>query len=127
MDEFDNLLHNIDGGTILRKRRHPAPNLDAIDPAFACSYDEAKHGERLKTELKISHLDDETQAAILALVRKYSSVFDYDGVNVPIKDYECIIDTGRHRPIQTKKIHYGPQETPIIRKWIAALVKLGHI
>ena len=40
-DEFDKLLNTIDGGTILRKRTHPAPALDALDPAFAETYVEA--------------------------------------------------------------------------------------
>jgi hypothetical protein len=32
--EFDVILHNIDGGTILRKCKHPAPPLDEVDPNF---------------------------------------------------------------------------------------------
>ena len=38
----------VDGGTILRKRKHPAPPLDDINPAFAFPYVESKHGERLR-------------------------------------------------------------------------------
>ena len=126
-EEFDSLLNNVDGGVVLRKRQHPAPSVDSIDPKFACSYDEALHGERLMKELDLSHLDRDTQVKIRDLIKKYWSVFDEAGVNVPIKDYECEIDTGDHRPIAIKKINYGPRETPILRKCIATLSKLGHI
>lgn len=43
-DEYDTLLRNIDGGTVLRKCLHPARPLDEIDPAFNVQYNEAKHG-----------------------------------------------------------------------------------
>ena len=44
-----------------------------------------------------------------------------------MKDYECVIDTGSARPISVKKINYGPPETPVMCKCIAALSKLDHI
>ncbi len=31
---YQNLLHNIDGGPILRKLKHPPPSLDEVDPEF---------------------------------------------------------------------------------------------
>jgi hypothetical protein len=45
-DEYDTLLENIDGGTVLRKQRHPARPWDEIDPAFNIQYDKSKHGEK---------------------------------------------------------------------------------
>ncbi len=42
--EFDVILHNVDGGPILRRRKHPAPPLDDIDPRFHSVYDEAGQG-----------------------------------------------------------------------------------
>ena len=54
-DEFDYLLHQTGGGRIIRKRLHPAPPVDIIDPTFNFPFDEAKHGEKLKKELKIDH------------------------------------------------------------------------
>ena len=67
------------------------------------------------------------QKRVLALIKKYWSVCSEKGLFVPVKDYECVIDTGSARPIAMKKIHYGPRETPIMEKSIAALEKLGHI
>jgi hypothetical protein len=126
-DEFNSLLHNIDGGTILRKRRHPAPNLDDVDPRFHAVYDEKLHGEQLRTNLDLSHLDTSLQAKVYGLIQKYWSVFADKGQFIPVKDYSCIIDTGTAKPIAVKKIHYGPREIPIMVKSIAALEKLGHI
>jgi hypothetical protein len=54
-------------------------------------------------------------------------VFDNKGQFVPVKDYQCVVDTGSAHPIAVKKIHYGPRETPIMRRCIAALAKVGHI
>ena len=55
--EFDIVLRNIDGGTVLRKRKHPAPALDEIAPEFFSEYDESLHGAKLRKELDLSHLN----------------------------------------------------------------------
>jgi hypothetical protein len=49
-NELDTLLHSMHGKPILRKRRHPAPNLDDIDPAFDFKYDEALHGNQFRED-----------------------------------------------------------------------------
>ena len=54
-------------------------------------------------------------------------MFDANGVFVPVKNYESVIDTGDSLPIAVKKILYGPKETPIMREAIAALEKVGQI
>ncbi len=54
-------------------------------------------------------------------------MFDKKGVYVPVKNYECVINTGDSPPIAVKTILYGPQEIPIMRECIAALEKVGHI
>ena len=64
---------------------------------------------------------------IYVLIKKYWSVFDDKGVFVPVKNYECVIDTGDAKPIAIKKILYGPREIPIMWTTIAALKKVGHI
>mgnify|MGYP006180347431 CR=1 FL=1 len=56
-DDHDTLLHNIDGSPVLRKLKHPAPPLDADDPSFSFTFDEALQGERLRQLLNLSHLD----------------------------------------------------------------------
>jgi hypothetical protein len=126
-DEYNTLLHNIDGGPVLRKLRHPAPPLEEIDLHFDFAIDEALHGERLRQQLDLSHLNDALQTKIYDLIKKYWSVFDDRGVWVPVKNYECVINMGDAPPIAVKKIYYGPKEIPIMRRTIAALEATGHI
>ncbi len=78
-DEYDTLLHNVDGGPILRKLKHPPPPVDVPDPRFL-PYDESIHGGHLREQLNLSHLDSSIQLAVTNLVKKYWSVFDECGV-----------------------------------------------
>jgi hypothetical protein len=81
----------------------------------------------MRKDLDLSHLDSNLQEKIYAIIQKYWSVFDEKGIFVPVKNYECVIDTGTARPISVKKILYGERETIIMHKCIAALAKVGHI
>ena len=36
--DYDYLLHNVNSGQVLRKRQHPPPSLDEIDPDFHSVY-----------------------------------------------------------------------------------------
>jgi hypothetical protein len=109
---YKNLLHNIDGGLILRKLKHPLPSLDEVDPKFFSTYDESKLGVQLKKDLNLSHLEPAICNQIYALVKKYWSVFDDKGVFVPVKNYECAIDTGDAKPIAVKKDTLWAQGDP---------------
>ena len=126
-DDYDYLLHGVDGGRVIRKRKFPAPPLDDIDPAFRCDFIEELHGPKLDAELDLSHLPFEIKSQLCSLITQCWSVFADIGLFVPVKDYECVIDTGSARPISVKKINYGPHETPVMRKCIAALQKVGQI
>jgi hypothetical protein len=53
--------------------------------------------------------------------------FNERGVWIPVRNYECVIDTGNAHPITVKKIQYGPKELPIMQKAITTLGKVGHI
>ncbi len=54
-------------------------------------------------------------------------MFDGKGVFVPVKNHECVIDTGTAQPIAVKKILYGERESIIKRRCIPALAEVGHI
>ena len=125
--EYDDLIASVDGGSILRKLKHPTPLLDVIDPSFNVQFDESTHGEYLHKNLDLSHLDQRTQDALTSLIKRYWAVFDESTYFVPVKHYECVIDTGTARPITVKKINYGPREIPKMRACIAALEKVSHI
>jgi hypothetical protein len=126
-DDHSSLLHNIKSGHVLRKFWHPPLPINMVDPSFDFPLNEALHGAPLHQQLNLSHLDNALQARIYALVRKYWSVFDERGVWVPIKNYECVIDTGNVPPIAIKNIRYGPKELPIMQKAIAGLEQVGQI
>ncbi len=64
---------------------------------------------------------------MIAVIKEYWCVFDECGTFVPIRNHECVINTGNAAPIAIKKILYGPWEIPIMRKSIAALAKVGQI
>jgi hypothetical protein len=119
-NKFNSLLHNVDGGNILRKQKHPAPPLDTIDPRFHAVYDKKLDGEQLRKHINISHLDASLQSKIYGLIKKYWRVFSAKGQFVPVKDYSFVIDTGTARPIAVKKIHYGPHDL----LWRSALPRL---
>ncbi len=63
-DDYNNLLHNIEGGPILRKLKHPPPLLDEGNLKFYRAYDESKYGEQLQQDLDLSHLDPDVQEKI---------------------------------------------------------------
>ena len=111
LDDFDYLLHHTGGVRILRKRLHTAPQLDVDDPDFHFPFDEVKHGEKLRNELKVNHLPADIQERTINLIKKYWTIFDDEGLFVPVFDYECVIDTGSARPIAVSNINYGPRET----------------
>jgi hypothetical protein len=121
------LLHNIDGGPVLRRLKHPPPPLGVVDPLFSFQYNESVHGARLCKDLDLLHLDTDLQQTIYTLIIKYWPVFNNRGVFVPVKNYKCVIDTGNVHPIAIKKIIYGPNKLPIMCKAMAALKKAGHI
>jgi hypothetical protein len=126
-DDYDNLLHNINGGVILQKKKFPTPSIDAVDPEFNWEYSNKLHKEKLRNDLNLSHLSPEHAAALIVVIKEYWCVFDERRTFVPICNYECVINTGNAAPIAIKKILYQPREIPIMRKSIAALAKVGQI
>jgi hypothetical protein len=47
--DFDHLLHNIDGGPVLSRIKHPAPDLNApVDPAFFSEFIPEKHEAQMR-------------------------------------------------------------------------------
>ena len=127
-DDNDHVLHNIDGGPILRKLWHPKSDLTvSVDPLYYSPFIPELHEAILKRDMDLSHLEPDLQERIYDILRHHWSVFDEKGVFVPVKHYKCVINTGHSRPIAVKKILFGKRETVIMRKCIAALEKVGHI
>jgi len=104
------------------------PDLDGpIDPSFDHPFIQEEHDAIMQKKVDLSHLDLDLQNQVYDLIREFWPVFDERGVFVPVKKYECVIDTGAARPIAVKKIFYGKRETVIMRRCILALAKVGHI
>jgi hypothetical protein len=104
-----------------------APPIDIVDPVLNWEYSDELHGDKLRTNLNISYLSPEHAAALIIIIKKYWCVFNERGTFTPVRNYECIIDTGTAKPIAIEKILYGPWEIPIMRQSIAALAKVGQI
>ena len=103
-DDYDYLLHNVNGGRVQRKRQHPSPSLDEINPALHSVFDEKLYGERLRKELNLSHLPKHVQTLVQDLIIKYWSVFFWQRPFCS-RGRLWIIDTGTARPISVSKIH----------------------
>ena len=67
-EDYDTLLHNVDGGPILRKLKHPASSLDDPNPYFHFPFEVALHGNRLREQLDLSHHDPSIQLAVTNLI-----------------------------------------------------------
>ena len=63
------ILHRTEGG--YSKQLHPAPALDKVDQTFNTPFEEAKHSNKLRRELKTDHLLPDLQTALTELVKKY--------------------------------------------------------
>jgi hypothetical protein len=86
-----------------------------------------KHEALMHKDMDLLHLEPTLQEKIYQLIQEHWSVFNKKGVFVPIKNYECVIDTRSARPIAVKNILYDELEIKYMRKCIAALAKVGHI
>jgi hypothetical protein len=49
-------------------------------------------------------------------VKEFWDVFREDGVKIPVRGYEMMIDTGNNKPIAVRKPRYGLHEAPIMQK-----------
>ena len=81
----------------------------------------------MQKQVDLSHLEPDFQEQVYNLICKYWLAFDKWGVFVPVKYYQCVINTGIAQPIAVKKILYGARETIIMRCCILALAKVSHI
>jgi hypothetical protein len=100
---------------------------ESIDPSFDHPFIPEEHEEILRKKVNVSHLHPDQHTQVYDFIHEFWPVFDERGVFVPVKNYECVIDTGNARPIAVKKILYDERETVIMRRCISALAKVGHI
>ncbi len=127
-DEYDHVLHHVTGRAVLRKLKHPKPDLEAPpDLAYHSTFFPEKHKAQLCKDVDLSHLEPNLQEKVYNIIQEFWSVFNGNGVFVPVKNYKFVINTGTARPIAVKKNLYGKRKSVIMRCCIAALAKVGHI
>jgi hypothetical protein len=69
---------------------------DSLDPTFNVPFDDARDGQYLRDNLRISHLSVDRQKQIILLVKCKWGVFRPEGMSIPVLDYVCNIDTVLH-------------------------------
>ena len=121
------MLPEVKAGRLICKQKHVTPPLTDIDPNFGVEYNEEIHGNMLCAGLDVLHLTPSQQTIITALIKKYWCVFSKEGVTIPVKNYECEINTGDAKPIACMNVTFGPRKLPIIEKAISKLLSLWHI
>ena len=127
-EDFDFIFEGKFGKFLIKNEDAKSKELPPQDPKFYVDYDEDKHFAELSNFLKFEdHVPKEVQKRVEELVKKYWSCFREDGLVVPIKGYEMVIDTGASPPVNCKKLHYGVHESPIMQKIIDNLLKTGFI
>jgi hypothetical protein len=123
---YDNLLHNVDGGVVLRKKKFDAPPWTRmILVSTTPSTNRNMANDYAKSS--IFPICPKQGDQLSALIKRYWSIFDNRGTFTPVRHYQFIIDTGSASLIAVKKIDYGPQETKIMQRSINALEKVGQI
>ena len=68
-DDYDTILHGIDGGPILRKLKYPQPDLDApVDPSYYSPFVAELHEEKMRKAMDLSHLDPTIQEKLYQII-----------------------------------------------------------
>jgi hypothetical protein len=127
MSDFQFLHQQKVGNTIKRSTKLPREEND-LDPQFQLKFDESKHGDELRKNLCLDPtIPREIKNELINIIKEYWSCFCEEKVTVPIRDYECVIDTGTAKPIHVRNMRYGPNETPVMEKAIDSLLSLDQI
>ena len=99
-----------------------------ISPAFQLKYDEKIHGKELSSRLKFHpDVNPEGKRRITQLIKEYWCCFCKANVPIPIRNYECHIDTGKSKPTVAKNLRFGIHERPIMQSAIDSLLEKSQI
>ena len=121
-EDFDFLFERKYGKFIV-KDKTIGPELPPVTPAFQVDYNPATDSSIIDKGLKFDdHVPTSVRTRIRQLIINYWCCFREQGLTIPIKGYEKVIDTGSAPPVNCKKIHYGIHESPIMQKTIDTLL-----
>jgi hypothetical protein len=122
---FAYIFQDRTGFSLRKAKDHIFP---PIDPRFHYSYDKDKDRNELARNLIIDpSVSIDVKNRIISFVKEFWDVFREAGVSIPFRGYEMVIDTGKHKPVAVRSIHYGLHESPIMQKTIDNLLDLGFI
>lgn len=127
LEGFDFLFQKTAGKVVSRSSKTML-GPDDIHPAFDIKFDMNIHGAEFNKRLKF-HPDANKDGVqkITELVKEYWCCFCKSNVQIPIRDYECHIDTGTAKPTVAKGIQFGFHERPIMQDAIDALLQKDQI
>jgi hypothetical protein len=87
-NDYNHVLHGMDGGPIFWKLRHPQPDLKApVDPLYYLPFVAKRHKALMRKDMDLSHLNPTLQEKIYTIIHEQWLVFDEKGVFVPVKNY----------------------------------------
>ena len=103
------LLYENPSGVAIRKSTKPCRQQGDYDKNFIQNtFCEKRDGEFLKKNLDIGDSTPKNiKQQLIALIKENWCCFHPEGVKVPIRDYEVIIDTGTSKPFACKNQRYG--------------------
>jgi hypothetical protein len=127
-DHFD-FLHEAEVGKGIRRSTQPPLTDNDLDPTFiALHFDEPKHGDYFRKYFICGeHVPLPIRETLITLIKQFWWCFCTENVQIPIKGYQCIIDTGSAKPTVARNIRYGIHGIPIMNKATNSLLKLDQI
>jgi hypothetical protein len=104
-------------GKALRHTKDPLPPRDNIIQ-FS---DKPGYAQELEKNLRLDQCPPENQAAVRDLCTEFWDCFTQDGLSLPIRGFEFVVDTGTAAPIACKIPRYGPHESQVIMTLVHAM------
>ena len=115
----DIITDNMDGYDYLNQFSTPCHTICILkaeflhptsDPAFHCVYNPADHKAELIKNLNLKGCPTALQSRVTEFVKSYWDIFREAGVQIPVRGYEMVIDTGTHAPVKVPLPRYGLHE-----------------
>jgi hypothetical protein len=124
-DDFDYIFQTRTGNSIRKTAPHAFP---LANPDFHYVYCGSKDLNELTKNLVLDpDSSSDVHNQVKSFVMEFWDVFREDGVQIPVRGYEMVIDIDKYKPIDVRKSRYGLHEAPIMRKTINKLFELGFI
>ena len=89
--------------------------------------DKPEYIEELEKNLVLDQCPPELHAAVRDLCIEFWDCFTQDGLSLPIRGFEFVVDTGAAKPIACKIPRYGPHEAKVIMTLVHAMEANGIV